>query len=90
MKAALLPERSLLCQNLKLAQGDATGAGITPVIAANRKDLGSCSTEIENPQTLLVGPYLSTLIIEGCLQISLVLYLALRGEPNSADFVLDF
>lgn len=49
-------ERSLLCQNLKLAQGDATGAGITPVVAV--KDLGSCSTEVKNPQPLLVGPYL--------------------------------
>lgn len=62
VKAALLPERSLLCQNLKLAQGDVTGTGVTPVIAANRKDLGNCSTEIKNPQTLLVGSYLSTLI----------------------------
>lgn len=77
-------ERTLLCQNLKLARGDAIGAGITPVIAVNRKDLGSCFTEIRNPQTLLVGPYLSTLIIEGCSQISLVLYLAQRGESNYA------
>lgn len=82
-------EMSLLCQNLKLTQGDAAQADITPVIAGNRKNLGSCFTEIKKNTNAPCGSLLSTLIIEGCLQTSLVLYLAWR-ESNSADFVSDF
>lgn len=69
-------EVGLPCQNLKPAQGDAIGAGITPVIAVNKKDLASCFPE-KKKKILLVGSYLSVLITEGWSQSSLLLYLVL-------------
>lgn len=78
----------MLCQNLKPAQGDASGVGIAPVIAVNKKDLGSRFTETKNP--LFVGSYLSTLITEGWSQISLNILFYKKGTEFYEDLAPGF